>query len=118
MQPPINILFGFAAFFIGVAGALYLLTSKYIGEASFIVLVVLSLFTALIIGFSDKIDHMKLTQFEVKFREIQKTEASVKEVASALLEYIDATTENMATDTLLNDKKVEDTRAKLEEVLR
>lgn len=102
---------------LGISGSYFLISNETIGEMSFLALVTLNVFTSLVIGFSNRINQMKLSQFEVKFNEIKETEASVKEVAGSLLEYIDTATESMVTDGF-DQERYDHAREKVKELIR
>ena len=70
---------------IGILGSLHLKRSGDISEASFLLLVSLSVFVGIVIFLSDRITHFSVTKLEVTLEKMKETETSVKELGRAIL---------------------------------
>lgn len=89
--------------FIGVALSLILLCFGFIGEPSFISLIVISVVVGLFVCYSDVIKSFSLLKGELILRDIKETEASVKELAKAILEVTETSSHGIMRETFDGD---------------
>ena len=102
--------------FVGIVLALLLLCFDFIGEVSFIPLVVISVVVGVFIQYSDSIQSFNLLKGELILKDIKETESSVKELAKAMLEVTETSSygimleESFSFDSEAMDKAVEKLR--------
>ena len=112
-----SIVVAILAFCFGIWGAWILIDKGTIGELSFISLIVLTVFVSCLIAFSEKIDHLKLIQFEIKFNKIKKTETAIKELASCIIEVTEATTDSSIMDETFDEQRYKNALNNLKKLL-
>ena len=91
--------------FIGIALALLLLCFDLIGEASFILLVVICVIVGIFIQYSDSIQSFNLLKGELILKDIKETESSVKELAKAILEVTETSSHGLMAETFDSEAK-------------
>jgi hypothetical protein len=92
MKPMTNIVVFILAvvfFAVCITGATLLLLTKYVGEASFVVLVLISLTAACLIGFYGNIDFIKVSDFEIKFRQVKESEEKIKKLGASIVTLVE-----------------------------
>ena len=98
---------------IGIALAILLLYLDFIGEVSFITMVVISVGVGIFIQYSDTIQSFNLQKGEFILRDMKETESSVKELAKAILEVTETSSHGLmlqSFDSEAKDKAVEKLR--------
>ena len=85
--------------FIGISIALLLICFDFIGEASFISLVVISVVVGIFIQYSDSIQSFNLLKGELILKDMKETESSVKELAKAILEVTEASSHGLMLES-------------------
>jgi len=103
----INTICAIIFFCIGVSGSFITMTKGFVGEFSFVTLIVLSSFISVLIWLNNRISLLKFLQFELKLREVQRSEKAIKELALAMIEYVETATEHVIADDDHDQKKVE-----------
>lgn len=99
--------------FAGIALAVLLLHSSFIGEVSFIALVVISVVVGIFIQYSDSIQSFNLIKGELILKDMKDTESSVKELAKAILEVTETSDHGLMLETFdreAHDKAIEKLR--------
>lgn len=99
--------------FIGIAIALLLLCFDFIGEVSFISLVIISVLIGIFINYHDSIQSFNLLKGELILKDMKETESSVKELAKAILEVTEASNHSLmleSYDSEAHDKALEKLR--------
>ena len=99
--------------FLIVVMSITLLSFKLIGGASFVSLVVISVFLGLIVNYSDRIKSLSLPGAKLILQDMKETESSVKELAKAVLEVTETSSHGLmleSFDSEAKDKAVEKLR--------
>ena len=86
MKQAIKIIAAMALALIGIFGSIILKSSNIISEPSFVSFLLASVLIGLFIAYSDKIKVLDLYKGKLILKEVKETEASVKELAKAILE--------------------------------
>ncbi|MDW5418716.1 hypothetical protein R6242_19290 [Iodobacter sp. CM08] len=81
-----NKISGVIIFIIGITGSIMLKIYGIISEPSFLTFTVLTVLIALFIAYSNKVQSISLLKGELILKDIKETEASIKELAKAILE--------------------------------
>ena len=81
-----------------VVGSTWLLISKSVSEASFVILILISLAAACLIGFYGSIEFIKVSDFEIKFREVKESEEKVKKLAADVVVLVEAVAKHAIVD--------------------
>ena len=91
---------------IGIAGSVKLKSCGEISELSLLALISLSVFVGLVIAFIDRIKSFTITlqKFTVTLREMKETEASVKQVARAILGVIESQSHGIMLESYDGEK--------------
>ena len=76
--------------FVALGGASALKIYSIISEPTFLSLIIVIFLIGLFISYSDKVKSINLAKGELILRDMQETEASVKELAKAILEVTEA----------------------------
>jgi len=99
--------------FIGIAIALLLLCFGFIGEVSFISLVIISVVIGIFINYHDSIQSFNLLKGELVLKDIKDTESSIKELAKAILEVTETSNHGLMLESYnseAHDKAIEKLR--------
>lgn len=91
--------------FIGVIIAIILLCFSFIGESSFISLIVISVLIGVIAQYSDSIKSISLLKGELIIQDMKETESSVKELAKAVLEVIETSSHGIMAESFDSEAK-------------
>ena len=89
--------------FIGIILSLILICSGFIGETSFVSLIVISVVVGLFVGYSDIVKSFSLLKGELILKDIKETEASVKELAKAILEVTETSSHGIMHESFDRD---------------
>ena len=98
---------------MGIGGSLALKEYGFIAEPSFLSLLILSVLVGLFISYSDKVQSINLLKGELILKDMRDTEASVKELAKAILEVTETSSHALMLESFdreAKDKAVEKLR--------
>ena len=96
--PKINFLIAIIAFCVLVYGSFWLKSNGHISEPSFVLFVLCSVLLSLFIAYSHCVE-------ELNFKEIKETEASIKELAAAIVELSEADDHAIMVETFDEERK-------------
>ena len=89
-KPDITVFVLAVVFFaVCVAGATLLLRTNSVGEVSFVALILISLAAACLIGFYGSIEFIKVSDFEIKFREVKESEEKIKKLGASIVALVE-----------------------------
>ena len=91
--------------FIGITLSLLLICFDFIGEPSFVSLIVISVVVGIFVRYSDSIQSLSLLKGELILKDIKETEASVKELAKAILEVIETSSHAIMRESFDREAK-------------
>lgn len=90
----------------GVAGTVKLKIDNVIGEPTLVALVALAIFTGTLIAFIDRVQSVSLKELKMTLNEVKETEASVKEVARAILAVIESQSHGVMLESYDEQKAI------------
>ena len=88
---------------LGIVGFSLLLIFGKIGEPSFLVLLVISVATGLYIWNNDRVESFNISKGQLILKDVKETEASVKVLASAVLEVVETSDHVIMLETFDGD---------------
>lgn len=99
--------------FIGIALAICLLCFGFVGEGSFIALMVISVLVGFFIQYFESIQSINLLKGELILKDIKETESAVKDLAKAILEVTETSSHGIMLESFdgeAHDQAVEKLR--------
>ena len=85
----------------------------FVSEPTLVVFVAFSILSGLFIAFIERIESLSLRQLDVKLKEMREAESSVKKLAKATLEVIEASNHAIVVETFdreIQEKAIEKLR--------
>ena len=100
----------------GIGGSVWLKVSGVIGELSLIVLLAASVLVGLFIAYVDRVHSIKISEMELTLKEAKEVEASVKKLATAVLNVFEAESHGMMLESY-DAKKAQEAVAELKALI-
>lgn len=98
------------------AGSVSLKVYEIIGEPTLLVLLVASLLLGLFIAYADRVHSLKISEMELTLKEAKEVEASVRELARAILDVFESKSHGLMLESY-DAKKAEDAMAELKRLI-
>jgi len=98
MKTAISIIAAIILTLVGILGSIKLKSLNLISEPFFVLLLICSVLIGLFIVYSDKIKVLDFYKGQLILRDIKETEASVKELAKAILEVTETSSHAIMTE--------------------